>query len=77
MSRSSTTCASAEEGQVTEKFFLEHYGQAELLVWKPLFDREAVMRSRTALPIPWPDDGREIIAVANFVEPFLGDYQEA
>ena len=40
--------------QVTEvKFFLEYYGQVELLVWKPLFDLgEAGMRSRTALPIP-------------------------
>ena len=66
--------------QVTEvKFFLEHYGQVELLVWKPLFDLgEAVHALEDSFAhTVRSDDGREIIAVANFVEPFLGDYQEA
>ena len=80
LSRSYATCASAREVQVTEvKFFLEHYGQVELLVWKPLFDLgEAVHALEDSFAhTVRSDDGREIIAVANFVEPFLGDYQEA
>ena len=79
LSRSCATCASAGIVQVTEvKFFLEHYGQVELLVWKPLFDLgEAVHALEDSFAhTVRSDDGREIIAVANFVEPFLGDYQE-
>jgi len=72
--------ASPGEVEVIEvEFFLEHYGAVELAVWAPLFKLgEAVHAFEDSFAhTVRTDDGREIIAVANFVEPLLEAYEEA
>ena len=64
---------------VEVKFYLEFYGSVKLQVWGPLFRLgEAVHALQDSFAhAVRSEDGRQIIAVANFVEPLLDGYKEA
>lgn len=64
---------------VRVEFYLEFYGAVELEVWEPLFKLGEVVHAfeDSFAHAVRTEDGRQIISVANFVEPLMGEYEES